>query len=119
MREARVDPTLATHNAYINACAARCSSLTWLIVGDKEKKKQLERLALDVDPNTPLRMAFAQLGTLQDEGFGPDAQTYTALMRACAGAAEVERAQNLMSRMLDQDVKPHQGHFHLLLKVGT
>ena len=117
MRRMRVEPTLATYNAMVNVCAARCRSLTELAKHDKRKKVQLQRLALDVDPATPLRMAFAQLGRLQDEGMAADQQTYAALLRACAGAADVERAQNLLSRMLDLDVTPHHGHFHALLQA--
>ncbi|KAL1503952.1 hypothetical protein AB1Y20_010370 [Prymnesium parvum] len=117
MNSLRVEPTLATRNAYINACAVRCHSLSHLHKFEKEKKRYLVRHAIDVEVSTPLRLAFAQLGRLEDEGVAPSQQTYLALMRACAGAAEVERAQNLMSRMLDVDVTPHKAHFHMLLKA--
>lgn len=117
MKRMRVEPTLATYNAFINVCAARCRSLVELAKFNKEHKRHLERLALDIDPATPLQLAFAQLGRIQDEGMAADEQTYAALLRACAGAAEVERAQNLLSRMLDADVTPSDAHFHLLLKA--
>eukprot|EP00966_Prymnesium_polylepis_P291608 6735137-Prymnesium_polylepis.1 len=38
MRRMRVEPTLATYNAMVNVCAARCRSLTELAKHDKRKK---------------------------------------------------------------------------------
>ena len=114
MKQSGVEPTLATHNAYINVCAARCASLALL---DKQSRLQLSRLQLDVSTAVPLRLAFARLELLSDTGHAPDEHTYHALLRACAGAGEVPRAQRVLTRMLDTDVAPHAGHFHALLRA--
>lgn len=114
MRKSEVFPTLATHNVFINACAARVRALADLT---KERRSYLRKIAVDINPESPLKMAFRQVERLREEGHEPDDYTYHALMRACRGAGDVSRAQRLLTRMLDSGVQPHSGHFHTLLQT--
>ena len=114
MKQSAIESTLSVHNALINACASRAHSLANL---GKAKKNQLQRLKVETDPAVALLKATQQLGQLEDEGHAPDGYTYLALLRCCAGAGEVARAQRLLSRMLDTGVAPNELHFDALLRV--
>lgn len=54
----KVYPTLATHNAFINVCAARAKSLVEL---DEAEHKKLRRLNVDIDVQSPIKDANTQL----------------------------------------------------------
>ena len=114
MKQSAIESTLSVHNALINACASRAHSLANL---GKAKKNQLQRLKVETDPAVALLKATQQLGQLEDEGHAPDGYTYLALLRCCAGAGEVARAQRLLSRMLDTGVAPNELHFDALLRA--
>ena len=114
MKQSAIESTLSVHNALINACASRAHSLANL---GKAKKHQLQRLKVETDPAVALLKATQQLGQLEDEGHAPDGYTYLALLRCCAGAGEVARAQRLLSRMLDTGVAPNELHFDALLRA--
>ena len=114
MKQSALESTLSVHNALINACASRAHSLANL---GKAKKHQLQRLKVETDPAVALLKATQQLGQLEDEGHAPDGYTYLALLRCCAGAGEVARAQRLLSRMLDTGVAPNELHFDALLRA--
>lgn len=114
MRLFEVNPTLATHNAFINVCAARSASLAEL---SRRQHAELRRLAVEVDVLSPVRLADQTLQTLLGEGHRPDAHTYMGLLRVAAGAADVRRAQSLLTRMLDLDLTPTADHFHTLLRA--
>ena len=112
MRRHFLAPTLATHNAFISVCAARTKSLTEL---PKRKHEQLQRLNVDLDVRTPIQLANNTLQALLADGHAPDESTYLSLLRVASGAADVPRAQSLLTRMLDADVRPSARHFHQLL----
>lgn len=107
-----VPPILSTHNAYLNVCAARCRSLVEL---PPHRRNDMRRLAVDTDPATPLRLAEQRMLRIEEEGFAPDGYAFLGLLRACAAACDVPRAQRVISRMLDSGVPPSHLHFHELL----
>ena len=72
------------------------------------------RAQVDLSIDTPMRLAEL---LLQEEGFAADGYTFHALLRACAGAADVPRAQRVLTRMLDARVTPAPKHFHELLRT--
>jgi len=111
-----VPPTLATHNAYINVCSQRCRSLVEL---SASRRRQLLSLAVDISPAVPMRLAELQMQRLVEDGFAPDGYTYLGLLRACASACDVPRAQRTLTRMLDSGLEPRQEHFHVLLEGCT
>ena len=114
MRLHRVHPTLATHNAFIAVCAARAASLVEL---PEEQHAKLRRLGVDLDVQSPVELANAGLQTLIGEGHAPDAHTFLSLLRVAAGAADVPRAQSVITRLLDSDVPPAESHFRMLLRT--
>lgn len=109
-----VAPTVATHAAYIRCCAARCASLAEL---PKSRRRELAMLAVDSSPQTPLRLAEERLALLEERGHRADGHVYRALLAACAGAADVPRAQRYLTRMLDARVPPRAAHFDELLRA--
>ena len=112
-----VSPTLATHNAYITVCAARAASLVEL---PERKHRELRRLKVDLDVQTPIRDAEATFQRLLGEGHHPDGHTYLGLLKVAAGAADVPRAQAVLTRMLDAEggaAMCHAAHFHQLLRA--
>jgi pentatricopeptide repeat protein len=112
MRLAQVAPTLATYNAFLRACATRAASLAEL---PRRRRRELSLLKVDLDVGSVVRSAFRTLETLTGQGYAPDGSTYRALLMVAAGAADVPRAQTLLTRMLDTNVPPDVDHFHLLL----
>ena len=114
MRKSMVVPTLATHNAFIAVCAARASSLRGL---PRERRQQLQRLNVDLDVSSPVRLATLQYEALLAEGHAADPHTYLSLLKVAEGAADVPRAQSVLTRMLDSDVSPSHAHFHALLRT--
>jgi len=114
MQLRHVAPTLATHNAFINVCAARAATLTEL---PRHKHEQLQRLNVQIDVQSAVGLAHRQLQTLVGEGHKPDAYTYLGLLRVAAGAADVPLGQSILTRMLDADVPPSVAHFHALLRA--
>lgn len=111
-----VPPTLATHNAYINVCSQRCRSLVEL---SANRRKRLLGLAVDISPAVPLRIAERQMQRIEEDGFSPDGYSYLGLLRACASACDVPRAQRALTRMLDAGLEPREAHFHVLLEGCT
>ena len=105
---------LSTHNAYLNVCAARCKALVEL---PAPRRADMMRLAVDTDPAIPLRLAEQRMLTLQEDGFRPDGYTWLGLLRACAAAADVPRAQRTLTRMLDSEALPSHEHFYELLQA--
>ena len=95
-------------------CAARATSLADL---PHAKHRELRRLGVTIDVDSAVQAANRQLQTLIGEGHAPDAHTYLGLLRVAAGAADVPRAQAVMTRMLDSDVMPTRAHFHALLRA--
>ena len=114
MQLRHVAPTLATHNAFINVCAARAATLTEL---PRHKHEQLQRLNVQIDVQSAVGLAHRQLQTLVGEGHKPDAYTYLGLLRVAAGAADVPSGQLILTRMLDANVPPSVAHFHTLLRA--
>jgi len=114
MQLRHVAPTLATHNAFINVCAARAATLTEL---PRHKHEQLQRLNVQIDVQSAVGLAHRQLQTLVGEGHKPDAYTYLGLLRVAAGAADVPLGQSILTRMLDADVPPSVAHFHALIRA--
>lgn len=114
MQSQQVAPTLATFNAFINVCSSRAASLAEL---PEYKHRQLRRLAVDIDVRSPVRAAQATLLQLMGEGHAPDLYTFRALLRVAAGAADLELAQSLFTRLLDTDVQADRSHFHHLLRA--
>jgi pentatricopeptide repeat protein len=112
MKHQAVAPMLGTHTSYISACASRARSLADL---PKQRRRWLQKLAVDVRPSTPLEAAHRQIAALTDDGLAPDADTYVALLRAHAGAGDARGAQRTLTRMLDSGLRPVPAHFHQLL----
>lgn len=112
MKQQSVAPILGTHTSYISACASRARSLADL---PKQRRRWLQKLAVDVRPTTPLEAAHRQMAALTDDGLAPDADTYVALLRAHAGAGDARGAQRTLTRMLDSGLRPVSAHFHQLL----
>ena len=94
---------LSTHTAYINVCSRRCRSLVEL---SPNRRKNLRSLAVDISPAVPLRLAERQMHRLEEDGFTPNGYTYLALLRACASAVDLPRAQRTLTRMLDAGLEP-------------
>ena len=52
---------------------------------------------------------------IAEDGFAPNGYTYLGLLRACASACDLPRAQRVLTRMLDGGLEPRPEHFHVLL----
>ena len=112
MEITHVAPTLPLYNAFINVCAARARSLATL---PKKRRRWLRKLAVDINPEEPLKLAHRQFAAMAESGFEPDGASYVGLLRTHAAIGDAEGAQRTLSRLLDSGIQAKPSHFHILL----